>query len=135
METGHSDFTTQGIRVRVSAQFVPERSDPEHRQFLFVYKVRISNQGERWAKLRSRRWVITDAFGETEIVEGPGVIGEEPELEPGMSHEYMSGCPLRTSWGTMEGHYVMQREDGETFEAKIGRFFLTEKTKLQKSTT
>lgn len=130
METGHSDVTTQGIRILVSAQYLPEQSVPEQRRYFFVYRVNISNEGERWAKLLSRRWVITDGDGEIEVVEGPGVVGEQPELEPGESHEYMSGCPLRTTWGTMEGHYVMQREDGETFEARIGRFFLTQNTEL-----
>ena len=130
MNQGHSDTTTEGIRVRVSAQYVPEQSLPEHRRHAFVYRVHITNEGDEWAKLLSRRWVIRDADGETEVVEGPGVIGEMPELEPGEGHEYMSGCPLPTEWGTMEGHYVMQRRDGRTFEAAIGRFFLTRTTEL-----
>lgn len=130
METGHSDVTTQGIRIVVSAQYLPEQSVPEQRRYFFVYRVNISNEGTRWAKLLSRRWVITDADGEIEVVEGPGVVGEQPELAPGDTHEYMSGCPLRTTWGTMEGHYVMQREGGGTFNAKIGRFFLTQNTEL-----
>ena len=106
MQSGHSDVTTEGIRVRVSAQYVPAQSDPDHRKFLFVYRVVIANEGSRWAKLLSRRWVITDGNGEVEVVEGPGVVGEQPELAPGESHEYTSHCPLSTSWGTMEGHFV-----------------------------
>ena len=57
-------------------------------------------------------------------MEGPDVIGEEPRIEPGEEFEYMSGCPLPTTWGTMEGHYVMERDDGSTFQAEVGRFFL-----------
>lgn len=133
MESGHSDQVTEGIRVRVSAQFMPDESDADRRQFVFVYRVLVSNEGTEWAKLVSRRWEITDANGEVELVEGPGVVGEQPELAPGDEHEYRSYCPLRTHWGTMEGHYVMQREDGSTFEARIGRFFLSESTRLAQS--
>ena len=123
-QSGHSDVVTEGVRVQVAAQYLPDRSDPEHMSYVFVYRVRIRNEGEAVVTLRSRRWVITDADGEVEVIEGPGVVGEEPRLEPGAKHEYMSGCPLPTSWGTMEGHYVMERADGSTFEARIGRFFL-----------
>ena len=133
MANGHSDTSTQGIRIYVSAQLIPEQTDPDHRRYAFAYRVQITNEGQRWAKLLSRRWVITDSHGDTEVVEGPGVVGEQPELEPGEGFEYMSGCPLATPWGTMEGHYVMQREDGSTFEAEIGRFFLTKDTALVES--
>ena len=124
MQSGHSDVTTDGIRVQVASQYLPERSDPDHSQHLFAYRVRIRNEGERPATLRTRRWVIIDADGESEIVEGAGVIGKEPRLEPGAMHEYVSGCPLETSWGTMEGHFGMERDDGSTFNAQVGRFFL-----------
>lgn len=133
MEDGNSDIITDGIRVQVSAQYVPGESDPDRRHYTFVYKVVIRNEGDEWAKLLSRRWTITDANGEVEVVEGPGVVGAQPELEPGEAHEYMSHCPLRTHWGTMEGHFVMQRKSGETFQAEIGRFFLSETTRLEKA--
>lgn len=124
MQSGHSNVCTEGIRVRVAAQFLPERSAPEAGQFFFVYRVQIANEGDRKAKLLSRYWKITDGQGAVEEVEGPGVVGETPELAPGESYEYMSGCPLGTEWGTMEGCYVFEREDGSRFEAEIGRFFL-----------
>lgn len=124
MQTGHSDSLTEGIRVRVAAQYLADRSDPERGQYFFVYRVRITNESDSWAKLLSRAWRITDANGEIETVEGPGVVGDLPELDPGESYEYMSGCPLTTGWGTMEGHYTMQRVDGTTFDVSIGRFFL-----------
>lgn len=133
MQNGHSDTTTQGIRIHVSAQLIPDQSDPDEKRYAFAYRVRISNEGKDWAKLRSRRWVITDGDGEVKVVEGPGVVGDQPELGPGDSYEYMSGSLLPTAWGTMEGHYVMQRQDGTQFEAQIGRFFLTKDTTLVKS--
>ena len=133
MDKGSSDTSTQGVRIQVAAQLIPEQSDPYGPIHAFAYRVRITNEGEDWPKLLSRRWVITDSRGEVKVVEGPGVVGYQPELEPGEGFEYMSGCPLRTSWGTMEGHFVMQRRDGSTFEAEVGRFFLTKDTKLIES--
>ena len=125
METGHSDQTSQGIRVRVAAQYLPEHSSPPRNHFLFQYQVRIENRGETSARLLSRHWVIRDAFGETREVRGPGVVGEYPDLAPGEHFVYTSGCPLPTEWGTMEGTYAMVREDGTPFDAVVGRFFLT----------
>jgi len=123
-ETGQSDTVTQGVRVRVGAQFLPEQSSPEDGRFLFAYRVILQNEGTRRAKLLSRHWVIRDAHNEVTEVRGPGVVGEYPDLAPGESFEYVSGCPLPTEWGTMEGSFRMQREDGEQFDAAIGRFFL-----------
>jgi len=124
MSKGHSDTTTEGIRVRVGAQYRPDQSDPDRRHYVYAYRVVLTNQGERPAKLLSRHWIIRDANNELREVRGQGVVGEQPRLEPGESFQYVSGCPLGTSWGTMEGSYEMQREDGETFRARIGRFFL-----------
>ncbi|MEM7518134.1 MAG: Co2+/Mg2+ efflux protein ApaG [Planctomycetota bacterium] len=119
-------MTTEGIRVRVAAQYAPDQSDPEEREWFFAYRVILSNEGDERAVLRSRHWIIVDADGERHDVKGPGVVGEHPDLSPGDRFEYMSGCPLSTPWGTMEGNFRMVREDGREFDAKVGRFFLAE---------
>ncbi len=124
METGHSDTTTQGIRVRVAAQLQQEESDPARSYYLYSYRVVISNEGTESARLLRRHWIVRDAVGDTREVEGPGVVGEYPDLAPGQSCEYVSQCPLRTEWGTMEGSYRMRRPDGSEFDARIGLFFL-----------
>lgn len=116
--------TTNGIRVEVVSRYLPEHSSPRLRQFLFAYHVTIANEGDEVAQLLSRRWVITDANGDVQTVEGPGVVGEQPVLEPGMRYEYTSFCPLPTPFGTMQGHYVMVRPGGESFEAEIAPFML-----------
>ena len=128
MTKGTSDTITEGIRVRVGAQFVPDQSDPDRRHYVFAYRVTISNEGTQPAQLLSRHWMIRDAQNELREVRGPGVVGEKPRLVPGESYEYMSACPLPTKWGTMEGTYTMQRDDGSRFEAQIGRFFLAPNT-------
>lgn len=124
METGHSDTTTDGIRIRVAAQIQAVHSDPDRSHFVYAYRVVISNEGTERAKLLRRHWIVRDAHGDIREVKGPGVIGEFPDLAPGESFEYVSGCPLQTEWGTMEGSYRMRRPDGTEFEARIGRFFL-----------
>jgi ApaG protein len=94
------------------------------RQFMFGYRIRISNEGSEPAKLLARHWIIIDSHGRRRDVEGDGVIGQQPRIEPGQTFEYTSQCPLTTSWGTMEGTYRMTRDDGEEFEARVGRFYL-----------
>jgi ApaG protein len=119
-----SDTTTEGIRIQVFPEYQPEHSEPERKQFFFSYRVIITNLNDKPAKLISRQWLIINAEGDREEVEGPGVVGYLPELSPGESFEYASSCPLDTNWGTMEGSYTFMREDGSKFKALIGRFFL-----------
>lgn len=120
-----SDTTTRGIRVVARSEYQPERSDPAQGHFFFSYRIRIENHGDSATRLLSRLWIITDDCGEETRVEGSGVVGETPLLEPGASFEYQSFCPLGTAVGTMEGHYVMLLPaTGERFEARIAPFTL-----------
>lgn len=119
-----SDTTTNGIRVRVKTQFLPDRSSPADAQFVFAYHITISNIGSSVAQLISRHWIITTADGETEEVQGAGVVGEQPVLRPGEQFEYTSFCPLKTNVGTMHGSYTMVTPAGEMFQARIAPFTL-----------
>lgn len=119
-----SQAETRGVRVVVHPEFIPEQSDPKARQFLFSYRIRITNANPAPAKLLSRHWVIVDAHGEREEVRGPGVVGQQPRLDPGQTFEYSSFCQLRTAWGTMEGDYQFQRDDGSIFDVAVARFYL-----------
>lgn len=125
MQKGHSDCTSDGIRVRVGAHYLPNQSSPDGNRFAYAYRVRIDNVGDSAAQLVTREWIIIDADNERQVVRGPGVVGEQPSLQPGEKFEYMSGSTLPTEWGTMEGSFQFIREDGEEFAASIGRFFLT----------
>ena len=116
---------TQGIRVEVKSTYLAERSNPGDAYFMFAYHVRISNQGDETAQLLSRRWVITDGEGRQEMVEGPGVVGEQPILEPGQEFQYTSYCPLPTAVGAMQGAYRMITRSGQLFEVKIAPFTLS----------
>jgi ApaG protein len=119
-----SDTTTQGIRIQVESSYLEERSRPEARQFLFTYEITISNVGSAPAKLISRHWVVSDQWGQTQHVRGPGVVGEQPRLAPGESFVYNSFCPLGTEVGAMEGEFQMVRDDGNNFDARIDPFTL-----------
>ena len=99
------------------------QSSAEDKRFLFSYSVTIRNEGNARIRLATRCWRIIDADGEERVVEGPGVIGQHPELAPGDSFEYASFCPMLTPWGPMEGHFTFER-GGERFDAAIGRFYL-----------
>ena len=122
---GTSDTSTRGVRVKVRARYVPERSDPERDAWFFAYTVDIINEGSTTVQLLTRHWVITNANGHVEEVRGPGVVGAQPVLQPGESFEYTSACPLPTAFGTMHGSYQMITEDGERFDAEIAPFSLS----------
>jgi ApaG protein len=118
-----SDTVTDGIRVIVRPDFMAAQSSLADKRFLFSYSVTIRNEGAVRVRLATRHWRIVDADGEERIVEGPGVIGQHPELAPGDSFEYSSFCPMLTPWGTMEGRFTFERE-GMRFDAQVGRFYL-----------
>ena len=130
--TPHSDVTTDGIRIQAAAEFLSHEQIPSEMlagardadKCVFRYKITMTNVGERAARLLSRHWIIVDADGRREDVRGKGVVGEYPKLAPGESYSYLSFCPLATSWGTMEGSYQFERDDGSRFQVAIGRFFL-----------
>ncbi|MCZ7585795.1 MAG: Co2+/Mg2+ efflux protein ApaG [Deltaproteobacteria bacterium] len=114
---------TNGIRISVDARYAPMYSAPPFRYF-YAYHVTIANTGTATVQLVSRRWVITDANGKVQVVEGPGVVGEQPYIAPGEEFEYTSGCPLPTPYGEMHGWYRMVDHRGEEFTAQIPTFKL-----------
>jgi ApaG protein len=120
-----SEAVTEGIRVSVTTRYLPEHSSDSERRHVFAYTIRIVNESERTVQLRRRHWYILHGTGKREEVEGPGVVGEEPRLEPGTGFEYTSGCVLAAPHGTMEGTYQMEREDGASFQVRIPAFSLS----------
>jgi len=116
--------TTRDIEVEVEPFFLPDRSDPDESHFVWGYRVTIVNNSPMRVQLLERYWRITDGLGRVEEVRGEGVVGEQPELNPGDSYQYTSGCPLRTPSGIMLGTYTMETESGERFEVDIPAFSL-----------
>lgn len=113
--TTTSSKVTEGVRVSVESAFVSQQSQPEASAYLFAYKITITNESHPTTiKLVSRHWFITDAEGRQQEVQGPGVVGEQPELAPGESYTYQSACPLRTPTGNMKGTYEMYSRPSES---------------------
>ena len=123
-QSPNSDTLTHDIRVEAAAQYLPEESDPEHKQYLYMYRIRMTNEGREPVKLHARHWIIIDANNHRQEVVGQGVVGKQPDLAPGELFEYTSSCPLSTKWGTMEGFYTFTSETSEPLQVEIGRFFL-----------
>ena len=116
---------TNGIRVHVEPTFSLADSDPFESHYVFSYDISVENEGTEAAQLLFRHWRIHDSVGEDSEVDGEGVVGEQPSLEPGASHEYRSYCVLRSPAGYMEGHYTFVRPDGERFAVEVPRFHFT----------
>lgn len=115
---------TDNIEVSVEPEYLEDQSDPDDHRYLWAYTIVIANHSDDTVQLESRYWKITNAVGQVEEVSGPGVVGEQPVLSPGDAFQYTSGCPLNTPSGTMVGHYVMRRNNGETFEVQVPAFSL-----------
>lgn len=116
---------TKGIKVSVKTEYQSFYSNPQQNHFVFSYKVAIENNSEHTIQLLRRHWHIVDANGFRREVEGEGVVGYQPTLEPGHRHEYVSGCNLNTQIGKMYGAFQMIRVlDGEIFEVEIPEFLM-----------
>lgn len=112
------------IRIHVATDYIDDQSEPDADRYVFAYTITISNDGEVPATLMSRHWVITDANGKVQEVNGDGVVGEQPHLEPGERFRYSSGAVLETPVGAMQGLYRMETDTGSSFDAPIKPFTL-----------
>jgi len=115
---------TNSIKVTVNPVYLEDQSSPTEEHYVWAYQVTIENLGDETVQLHNRTWAITDASGHTQEVRGPGVVGEQPILEPGDSFEYTSGTPLKTPSGLMVGSYEMESEGGTRFDVPVPAFSL-----------
>ena len=122
---------TEGIEVTVEPFYLEDRSEPEESHYVWAYRVTIANNSKAAAQLLSRYWNITDGNGRVEEVVGDGVVGEQPELRPGDSYQYTSGCPLETPSGIMAGYYTMTDSHGRKFDVEIPAFSLDVPNRLR----
>jgi len=124
-------LVTNGVRVSVETFYQPDISKPADNEFLFAYRITIDNTGKNTVRLLRRKWIITDGFGQEKIIEGEGVVGEKPIIEPGETHQYVSGCHLKTEIGKMSGTYSFERHlDNLEMEIAIPEFKLVAPFKL-----
>jgi ApaG protein len=117
--------TTSGVNVSVEVGYADGQSDPNNMQFVFTYRVRIINRNAFAVKLLGRHWEIFDSAGERTVVDGPGVVGKQPEIAPGEEFVYESACHLHSTIGTMQGWYLMiEKATGRNFKVEIPEFSL-----------
>lgn len=114
---------TEGVKVTIVTEFQPDYSSPTQNHYVFTYHVSIENNSQHTVKLLKRHWFISDAGYPVREVEGEGVVGKQPILEPGDTHQYVSGCNLKSGIGKMYGTYLMDRVvDGKSFFVAIPEF-------------
>lgn len=122
---------THGVKISVESFYQPAHSEPHRKRFLHVYNIRIDNKNSFAVKLLTRHWHIVESTGSVKEVEGDGVIGKQPILEPGAFHQYSSYSILSSDHGKMYGSYCMERLDtGERFDVEIPGFVLIIPAKL-----
>lgn len=122
---------TQGVKVSVETEYQPSYSSPSQYHYVFTYRITIENQSDFTIQLMRRQWFIHDAGFQPREVEGEGVVGQQPVLEPGQSHQYVSGCNLKSGIGKMVGTYLMERiVDGTTFRVNIPEFIMVAPLRL-----
>lgn len=112
------------VNVTVTSNFIAQQSNEIERKFVFSYTVTIVNNGPDVVQLLSRYWLITDASGDENTVAGEGVIGQQPYIQPNKAFVYTSGCVLKSPLGNMQGHYQMQRDNGDLVQVEIPIFRL-----------
>jgi ApaG protein len=119
-------LTTKEVRVSAESMYQREYSVPAKRQYVYAYRIRIGNEGNVPVQLLSRTWEVIDGMGNRRVVEGEGVVGQQPIILPGQYHEYTSWVQFETPIGAMCGSYIMQRtdhfKDGVFFEVKVPKF-------------
>lgn len=120
----------QNVIIDVKTAYLPEQSDPDAHRYVFSYQITITNQNPVPVQLISRAWLITDGNQHIQEVQGEGVVGEQPVINPGESFSYTSGTVLATEVGTMQGHYQMTTQDEQTFTTPIAPFTLAQPNAL-----
>lgn len=116
---------TQGVKISVETIYQDDYSNPANEHYMFAYRINIENLSDYTIQLKRRFWLIFDSNGTQRTVDGEGVVGLQPIMQPGQSHSYISNCHLTTDMGSMSGNYLMQRlADGTEFTVDIPEFQL-----------
>ncbi len=110
------------VIVNAVSEYVPELSKQNDSNYYYLYEVTIQNKSSKKIKLLSRHWDISDGSGNKKQIDGDGVIGKNPIINPGEMFKYKSYCPLKTEFGFMSGFYTMKNEDGDVFKVAIPEF-------------
>lgn len=116
--------TTHAIEVKVQPTYMESHSKPDEGMYVWAYEVEIANHGQETAQLLGRHWKITNAYGQTLEVKGPGVVGDQPIIRPGETYTYSSFTNLATPSGFMVGTYDMSFDAAGVTAVAIPAFSL-----------
>ena len=119
-----SKQSEQAIHITVESRHLPQESDPSAQRYVFAYTITIENNSNEASQLLNRLWIITDGQGDIEEVQGPGVVGQQPRIQPGEGFRYSSGAILKTPVGVMQGKYEFVTDAGHHFDVEIPQFSL-----------
>lgn len=122
-ETPYIEITND-IQVEAAPVYMKDESHPTKEQYFFMYAIKITNHRQERIQLTYRHWIINNGKGQSKEVNGEGVVGELPFIEPGESYQYRSFCPMDTPTGNMRGYFYFETEEGLQIVAKIPLFFL-----------
>jgi len=100
---------------------MPHLDAPPDRPYPFVYYITIENQSDETVTIKGRKWVVTDAGGGKIVVEGDGVVGKCPRLQPGEKFSYNSYHVIGSD-SVAEGAFIGINDDGEPVVTRIPRF-------------
>jgi ApaG protein len=118
-----TSLISEGVQVSVETFYQPDYSNPLQYEFMFAYRISIENHNSFPVQLHRRHWYIFDSNGSYREVEGEGVVGVQPTLQPGEKYQYVSGCNLRTEMGKMKGNYQMENlNNKKIFAVNIPEF-------------
>ena len=120
-----TSMISEGVEVSVESFYQPDYSNPISAEFMFAYRITIENHNQFPVKLLRRHWHIFDSNGQNREVEGEGVVGIQPVLNPGERYQYVSGCNLRTEMGKMYGTYLMENSNNKKEFHAISRVSIT----------
>jgi len=114
---------SEGVEISVETFYQSDYSNPSNHEFMFAYRITLENHNSFAVQLLRRQWYIFDSNGEDREVEGEGVVGVQPVLQPGEQFQYVSGCNLKTEMGKMHGYYTMENQNNKTqFNVNIPAF-------------
>jgi len=122
---------SEGVKIDVDTSYQPEYSNPIQSEFLFSYKITITNNNKFPIKLLRRHWFIIDSNCIHKEVEGEGVVGVQPIINPFDAYQYISACNLKSELGKMHGNYQFENlQNNQLFFVEIPEFILESPFKL-----
>lgn len=117
---------TRGIKITVDTDYNGSFLKDNVLHFAFAYQIEIENQSKSSVQLLTRHWKIIETMNKNQYVNGTGVKGKKPIINPGEVHKYKSGCLLSSAFGAMKGTYTMiDLSSSKIFKAEIPLFKLS----------